>query len=275
MSRHLTGRRWRPSGPHLMSPSSLASMARRRFLKPSSAIRSRQGGGSSSARLIVRSDFWCAVSRHAALVTQEVFNLPNPPDAILPNAVRLPPKPPFAARDPHRVVFTGTLVETKGVVSLVKAWPEVVAQVPGAQLHMFGKDGRMGHEGSMVKYLRDRMDGPTSRSVFFHGHVSQDVIYQNLATARAAVFPSYTEAFGIAPVEAMASGCDHIYEAICWSGDHRRWGRWTFRDSSDPADIAELSCVCCRMRKLHNAWGRADGRQQKPSIHHISFLSAT
>jgi glycosyltransferase involved in cell wall biosynthesis len=43
--------------------------------------------------------------------------------------------------------------------------------------------------------------------------VPRDAIFSALQQARAAVFPSYAEAFGIAPFEAMVRGCPTIYTA--------------------------------------------------------------
>jgi len=43
--------------------------------------------------------------------------------------------------------------------------------------------------------------------VHFKGHVSQETLFTQLAGAVAAVFPSYSECFALAPMEAMAAGC--------------------------------------------------------------------
>jgi glycosyltransferase involved in cell wall biosynthesis len=43
-------------------------------------------------------------------------------------------------------------------------------------------------------------------SVTFKGHVNKDELYACLAHSAVAVFPSYAEAFALAPLEAMACG---------------------------------------------------------------------
>jgi glycosyltransferase involved in cell wall biosynthesis len=47
--------------------------------------------------------------------------------------------------------------------------------------------------------------------VRFHGHVARTALFDAYRTASAAVFPSYAEAFAIAPLEAMACGCPTIF----------------------------------------------------------------
>jgi glycosyltransferase involved in cell wall biosynthesis len=51
-------------------------------------------------------------------------------------------------------------------------------------------------------------------SVVFHGHVPRRVLLDALSTARVAVFPSYGETFGMAPVEAMHCGCPTVYTKL-------------------------------------------------------------
>jgi glycosyltransferase involved in cell wall biosynthesis len=156
-----------------------------------------------------RSDFWTAVSRHTAARTQSIFGL-QPADAIPYNPVELPavrPKPiPRTG-----VVFSGTLTEKKGIVSLIRAWSAVQRHCPGANLNIFGKDGTAPAGGSMKAFLQSIMDLETARTVTFHGHVSREAVLKALHGARVAVFPSYAEAFAIAPLEAMACRCPTIY----------------------------------------------------------------
>jgi glycosyltransferase involved in cell wall biosynthesis len=86
----------------------------------------------------------------------------------------------------------------------------VVKQVPGATLHVFGKDGRADDGGSMQQFLYSLVNGESS-SIHFHGHVARRQLFDAYRTAGVAVFPSYTEAFALAPLEAMAVGCPTIF----------------------------------------------------------------
>jgi glycosyltransferase involved in cell wall biosynthesis len=85
----------------------------------------------------------------------------------------------------------------------MQAWEQVVKRMPHARLELFGK----GNDRPFQKLLSRE----TQRSVKFHGFATQEQIRERLQTAAAAVFPSFTECFSLAPMEAMASGCPVIY----------------------------------------------------------------
>lgn len=158
-----------------------------------------------------RADFWCSVSRYTADKTKALFALRSEPRAILYNPVETIAETRTMPRSSHRVVFTGTLIAKKGIVPLVNAWPRVVEVCEDAELHIFGKDGRTAGGGSMQAYLESLLEGRARERAHFHGHVARTEILQALQTARVAVFPSYAEAFAVAPLEAMACGCPTIY----------------------------------------------------------------
>ncbi|MHB1222541.1 MAG: glycosyltransferase family 4 protein [Gemmatimonadaceae bacterium] len=157
-----------------------------------------------------RADYWASTSRYTADRTRALFDLPTDADAVLPNAVAVPPRS-VKRRSPNRVVFTGTLTAKKGVRSLVEAWPLVLSSVPDAELHLYGKDSRSDHGGGMRDELCSRLPAAAADHVRFHGHVGAGEVLAALDDARAAVFPSYAEAFAHAPMEAMATGCPTVY----------------------------------------------------------------
>lgn len=158
-----------------------------------------------------RADFLCSTSRYTAGRTAGVFRLASPIETVLYNPVEVPEEPQREHRSRTRVVFSGTLVVKKGIISLVEAWPRAKAACPAAELHIYGKDGRAPGGESMQAFLTARLNGEVGRSVFFHGHVTREELSAILRTARAAVFPSYSEAFAMAPMEAMAQGCPTVY----------------------------------------------------------------
>ncbi len=186
-----------------------------------------------------RADFICSASQYTADRTRQVFDLTRHQSiTVLHNPVEVHDRP-SQWRDSQRVVFTGTLTEKKGVIPLVGAWLRVVAEAPTAELHLFGKDGGTREGGSMEGRLREMLPEPAQYSLHFHGHVAREELLQALATARVAVFPSYAEAFALAPLEAMACGCPTISSS-------RGSGPELIRDGVDgllvdpdrPADIA-------------------------------------
>lgn len=186
-----------------------------------------------------RADSWCSPSQYAATGTRQTFGLATEPRAILPNPVEL--LEPSARRRPPgaNVVFAGTLTANKGVLSLIDAWSLVLRECGEARLQMYGKDGRTAAGGSMEAHLRSRLEPNARCTVQFHGHVSRDALRDALATADVAVFPSYAEAFGMAPFEALAQGCPTIYTRRGPGPELLSEGREALLvDPDDPKDIA-------------------------------------
>lgn len=101
-------------------------------------------------------------------------------------------------KNPLQVIFTGTLVAKKGIYQLAKAWNIVHQQIPCARLLVLGK-------GSQQKVL-DQLDASAAESIIFKGHVSTEELYDHLKSSAVSIFPSYAEAFALAPLEAMACG---------------------------------------------------------------------
>jgi glycosyltransferase involved in cell wall biosynthesis len=136
------------------------------------------------------------------------------------------------------VVFTGTLAPKKGIQSLIRAWPLVREGCSDAVLHVYGKDGRTQCGEPMRENLEQELEGDTS--VRFYGHVPHEVLFEALAAAAVAVFPSYSEAFGIAPLESMAHGCATVYTR-CGSGPEliHDGVDGLLIDPADPKDIAQ------------------------------------
>lgn len=156
-----------------------------------------------------RVDFWCAVSLHSAEINRKLIPLP-PVSAVLYCPIDAQCDLVSKQRESNDVIFTGTLTPKKGVISLIHAWNQVVREFPGAVLHMYGKDGAF-KGGAMRDHLRAMLNDQARDSVVFHGYVTREVLFQALQLAREAVFPSYSETFGIAPFEAMSCGCATIY----------------------------------------------------------------
>ncbi|MGE0761331.1 MAG: glycosyltransferase family 4 protein [Pirellulaceae bacterium] len=158
-----------------------------------------------------RADYWCSVSHYTAERTKEVFGLRSGPHAILYNPVEIGPERPKAFRSGARVVFTGTLTPKKGIISLARAWPAVQRARPDAELHVLGKDGLTDDGRSMRAFLAEILASQSNSRVHFHGHIDRATLFNMLGSARVAVFPSYAEAFALAPLEAMIQGCPTIY----------------------------------------------------------------
>ncbi len=158
-----------------------------------------------------RANFHCSCSRYTAEQTRNLFSLRGPDATVLYNYTAVPKDESKEQRIPGKVVFSGTLTPKKGVISLVRAWGMVIEHCPGAELHMFGKEGVTETGGSMQDYLESCLPQQARHTVHFHGHVGLAILRSAFRTANVAVFPSYSEAFALAPMEAMVEACPTIY----------------------------------------------------------------
>jgi glycosyltransferase involved in cell wall biosynthesis len=220
-----------------------------------------------------RVDYVSSVCRYTAKMTEQVFKLPMSSTEILYNPVEAPPETGEVPRNPNRVVFSGTLTGKKGVISLIKAWPIVLKSVPQAELHVFGKDGRAADGGSMQQFLGSMLNGQRG-SVHFHGHVLRKELFETYRTAAAAVFPSYAEAFAVAPLEAMACGCPTIFSERGSGPElltHEREGLLV--DPDKPGDIAASIVRTLRDRNFAREIGEA-GRFRVREVFSIDRLVA-
>lgn len=219
-----------------------------------------------------RGDYVCSVSEYTSKLTAKLFNISLDSAPILYNPVEFVRDLAGVPRARNRVVFSGTLTGKKGVVSLINAWTTVVKSRPDSELHIFGKDARAANGQSMQAFLSSLLNGARG-SVHFHGHVSRQELLDVYQTAGVAVFPSLAEAFAMAPLEAMASGCPTIYSER-GSGpellEHGRQGLLV--DPDKPEQIAEAILRVQSDLPLAKALGEA-GRARV--IEHFSIDNLT
>lgn len=139
--------------------------------------------------------------------------------------------PQNTRRNAKQVVFTGSLVHKKGIYQLAQAWNIVNAQMPDARLLVLGK----GSKQQVISYLKKE----AVNSVKFIGHVTTGELYECLQASAISVFPSYAEAFSLAPLEAMACGTAVI-------NSNRSSGPELIEDNVnglliDPDDVAQIA----------------------------------
>ena len=116
------------------------------------------------------------------------------PDEVIHLAYRGPIATP-TARAELSVLFVGRLEGRKGADVLLDAWPEVLAALPEAHLHVVGpdKDG-----------LAARLQ--TAAGVTWHGFADDAVLAGLRARCRVQAIPSRFESFGLVALEAWAAG---------------------------------------------------------------------
>jgi len=163
--------------------------------------------------ILKRADAFVAVSSEVAaelitygVNTDIIYRIPNSVDTIqfcpvtaderyaLRQKLGIPPK--------HRVViFTGRLVSYKGLPLLVRVWKEIQLKHSNATLLLVGSGGLDIHacEAELRVYVSEQ--GLQER-VHFTGDVRN--VHEYLQASDIFVFPTESEAFGIALIEAMA-----------------------------------------------------------------------
>jgi glycosyltransferase involved in cell wall biosynthesis len=137
------------------------------------------------------------VSNYTAKKSALYFSYPHKIE-VLYNGINTDVPTGDVKKNPLQVIFTGTMVQKKGIYQLAKAWNIVIEQMPAARLVILGK-------GSRQKVVR-LLNAQAKSTVTFMGHVKTGELYHHLAASVMAVFPSYAEAFALAPLEAMACG---------------------------------------------------------------------
>ena len=132
-----------------------------------------------------------------------------------------------------RVLFVGRVSPEKGVHDLVEAMSIVFETHDQARLDVVGGIGSLPIEyligvsnddevvalsrfysSEYLETLRGSITPGREGQVVFHGGVSHDAVIEHLRRTDMLVNPSYSESFGITPVEAMACGVPVIATAI-------------------------------------------------------------
>lgn len=189
---------------------------------------------------LLRADHIISASKHIAKRTHEVFRLHRDINDILYNPVHLPISIENTQRSRNKVIFSGTINENKGILSLLKAWRIVKSTRIDAELHLLGKFGKLADGSPIQDLIKYELEHQKSLGIQFHGFVDRKTLVSALQTATVAVYPSFFESFGLAPVEAMAYGCPTIFTKNASGPEIINHGMdGLLIDPDSPADIAK------------------------------------
>jgi glycosyltransferase involved in cell wall biosynthesis len=166
------------------------------------------------------------------------------------------------------VVFAGTLSKEKGVLSLVMAWEKVIKAVPSAKLCLYGKVGNQ-----IIDSIKTVTNEKTRNSIELKGFVNTKKLKEIYSTASCAIFPSYVESFGMAPLESMEIGCPTIFTK-------RATGREIITnevnglliDPDNPHEIADAITLMLEDREKAQIMG-ANGAKTVRDIFNISRIA--
>lgn len=103
----------------------------------------------------------------------------------------------------NAVIFSGSLLPKKGIIPLLKAWNKVCEHDDDVVLKLYGK----GVKERFTKYIKPEY----KTRVKFLGHIMKSQLLDEYGKSKLAIFPSFAEAFALAPMESMMVGCPTIY----------------------------------------------------------------
>ena len=153
-------------------------------------------------QVMQRADAFLCVSAGLRRQLVEAFPEHEAKISVLPNAVDVEamPQRPQPVGEPHRWIYVGKVVATKGVPELLEAFAAAAQDEPELRLTILG-------DGALVGSLRARareldVDG----RVAFHDAVPPQRVFEFLHEHDLLVHPSKSETFGMTTVEAVAAG---------------------------------------------------------------------
>ncbi|MFX1520010.1 MAG: glycosyltransferase family 4 protein [Promethearchaeota archaeon] len=144
----------------------------------------------------------------------------NGVDADKYNPKKIPEERILAIREQYRIqdnefmiFYCGRLIAVKGVDCLVRAMPQVLADLPNAKLVIVGI-------GNLHAYLEDIVSqlGIQDKVIFRKEFISEDERIEHYAASDVCVFPSHYEPFGIVSLEAMSMKKPVVVGAVGTSG---------------------------------------------------------
>jgi len=160
-----------------------------------------------------RADYLASVSHYTAKITKELFKLFKD-FVVIHNGIEIPRIDDRLIRDPNTAIFSGSLNKKKGIFELIEGALLLLNANTQIVLKIFGKDTLDQAGGSVKETLIKLIPEEFKNNIVFEGHVSRKILIEEYKKCTLAIFPSYAEAFAIAPLESMVCGCPTIYTTM-------------------------------------------------------------
>lgn len=158
-------------------------------------------GGYLFKRMAISRSICMAVSKAAANDFRKYFDIQN--ISIVGNGINLQFfEAPDCRVKLYDAVFLGRVTEDKGVFELLRAWTNVVTEMPSAQLLFIGGFD----EATRDEIYKTVHQSQLENNVTFSGFVNDEELVHLLGSSKTFVLPSHQEGFGLAVIEAMAAG---------------------------------------------------------------------
>jgi glycosyltransferase involved in cell wall biosynthesis len=152
------------------------------------------------------------------------------PLCVLPNGVDLPPLNKATTDGPRQLLFLGRIHPQKGVEVLVHAWHSVAERFPEWKLTMVGPG-----EPRYVGCLRALVAQWGTERIEFPGPLYGEDKVAAYRRASLFVLPTFSENFGMAVAESLASGTPVIVtRAAPWAGLEQHRAGWWIETGVDP-----------------------------------------
>lgn len=201
-----------------------------------------------------RNAFNLFVANSEAVRHHFLAEIVEPVEVVLNGIPTRPSRPPLSV--PPTVAFAGRLVQEKGAEVLVRAFTNVLKELPDARLLLAGE----GPERNRLKELIATLK--LSQNVFMLGHLSPSELERQFSTAWVQAVPSlWEEPFGIVAAESMMRGTAVVAShsgGLTEIVQDRQTG--ILVEPGDEVVLAEALVLLLRNRDLAEQMGRA-GRE--------------
>ena len=152
------------------------------------------------------------------------------PVCVIPNGIDLPMLPAKTFGEFRTLLFLGRIHPKKGLDMLLPAWQAVQARFPEWHLRVVGPDN-----GGHLLVMQRLADELRLERIEFSGALRGWQKWQAYQEAELFVLPTYSENFGMAVAEALATGTPAIVtRGAPWSGLEQHKAGWWIDIGIDP-----------------------------------------
>ncbi len=120
----------------------------------------------------------------------------------VPSRQSLVPSPQSLVPSPYKVLYVGSIFNRRHVIDLIRGFAAVARSHAAASLDIVGDDRSYPREELRTTIAAEGL----AEQVHWHEYVSDEVLRQLYARARAFAFLSEYEGLGLTPLEALAAG---------------------------------------------------------------------
>ncbi|GGF68857.1 glycosyltransferase family 4 protein [Wenyingzhuangia marina] len=158
------------------------------------------------------------VSDFVTQKTKQLFNLHSDIEVFY-NAIDSSLfKPNHQEIKPKTLLYFGTIIRKKGVLSIAKAFNEIVKQDPKVKLCLLGRDNRdVFTRKSTLEMFKELLSKKAKKQFTYVAEVPYEEVIKYIQQADVVLLPSFAEAFPMTWLEAMALEKKLVTSNIGWA----------------------------------------------------------